>query len=136
LLRDSDQMSMAHGLELRVPLIDPEVVEHVLPIASADKTADGVSKRVLLDALRGVIPPAVVLRKKQGFNLPFRQWLERDLDKMVEAKFMADEPRGPWDRRVFRGVWQNFKRGKVAWSRVLTLFVLETWLEQNRVLAP
>ncbi len=133
LLRDSDQMSMAHGLELRVPLIDPEVVEHVLPIPTEEKTAGGISKRVLLDALQGIIPAEVAQREKKGFTLPFRQWLERDLRTMVESRFMEWQPRGPWDRKVFREVWQNFKRGRVAWSRVLTLFVLETWLQQNRI---
>lgn len=133
LLRDSDQMSMAHGLELRVPLIDPEVVEHVLPISTKEKMAGDISKRILLDALRGIIPDEVAQREKMGFTLPFREWLERDMYKMVELQFVESEPRGPWDRKVFESVWLNFKRGRVGWSRVFTLFVLENWLRENQI---
>ena len=133
LLRDSDQMSMAHGLELRVPLIDPLVVEHVLPIGLQEKAPDGATKRLLTDALADILPPGVAQRRKRGFVLPFQDWLATDLKDEVGACFNSDQPRGPWNRQVFRKVWADFRCGRVAWSRVLTLFVLERWLERNRV---
>lgn len=133
LLRDADQMSMAHGMELRVPLIDPEVVEHVLPIPATDKLRDGSNKRLLWEALRGLVPAEVFARKKRGFLLPFRRWLAEDLQEMVEACFLSAQPRGPWNLQQLRRVWTDFKRGRVTWSRVLPLFILENWMEQNGV---
>lgn len=133
LLRDSDQMSMAHGLELRVPLIDPELIEHVLPIPTSEKMAGGVSKRLLLDAMKGIIPQDVAGRRKRGFTLPFESWLLRDLKVTVEDTFASSSLRGPWEHKAFRKVWEDFGRGRVAWSRVLTLFVLENWLKDNRI---
>ena len=133
LLRDSDQMSMAHGLELRVPLIDPQLVEQVLPIAVEEKMTGGESKRLLHQALAGLLPPQLRSRRKRGFTLPFQQWLLRDLEDRVGPVFLAPHPSGPWEPRVFRKVWEDFRRGRVAWSRVLTLFILENWLRQNKV---
>ena len=135
LLRDSDQMSMAHGLELRVPLIDPQLVEHILPIATSEKMAGGVSKRLLLDSMKGIIPQDVAGRRKRGFTLPFESWLLRDLKTTVGDVFASSDLRGPWERDTFRKVWEDFGKGRVAWSRVLTLFVVENWLRENKVAA-
>lgn len=133
LLRDSDQMSMAHGLELRVPLIDPELLEHVLPVAMEEKTTGGVGKQLLFDALGALLPSEVLTRRKRGFTLPFRDWMHRDLQNTVGERFLDIKPQGPWDERTFRQIWHNFRAGRIAWSRVLTLFVLENWLQENQV---
>jgi asparagine synthase (glutamine-hydrolysing) len=133
LLRDSDQMSMVHGLELRVPLIDPVLVEHVLPVAMKDKVKGREGKQLLFGALGNLLPAAVVNRRKRGFTLPFRQWMQRDLRGMVGERFLDIKPRGPWDERAFRQIWLDFQSGRVAWSRVLALYVLESWLQDNGV---
>lgn len=135
LLRDSDQMSMAHGLELRVPLIDPVLLEHVLPVAIKHKITGKAGKQLLFEALGSLLPPEVVTRRKRGFTLPFREWMQRDLQQTVGERFLNIKPRGPWDERAFRQVWHDFQSGRVAWSRVLTLFVLENWLQDNEVSA-
>jgi asparagine synthase (glutamine-hydrolysing) len=133
LLRDSDQMSMAHGLELRVPLIDPVLLEHVLPVAIKHKMAGGVGKQLLFEALGNMLPPEVVTRRKRGFTLPFREWMRRDLQRTVSERFLDIKPRGPWDGQTFRKIWLDFQAGRIAWSRVFSLFVLEQWLQDNGV---
>jgi asparagine synthase (glutamine-hydrolysing) len=135
LLRDADQMSMAHGLELRVPLIDSDVIEHVLPISPEEKIRGGVGKRLLFDALKGIVPSEVFARPKRGFTLPFEKWLVRDLQESVGDCFHSANMSGPWDRRNFNRVWIDFSKGRVSWSRVLTLFVVEKWLQENTVSA-
>ncbi len=135
LLRDSDQMSMAHGLELRVPFVDPCVVEQVLPVAAAQKVGGAHPKRLLVEAMGDLIPAEVLGRKKRGFTLPFQQWLTRDLQAQVEACFEAKDLFGPWEPAAFRRVWAEFRRGKVAWARVFALYVLEQWLRRNGVRA-
>ena len=133
LLRDSDQMSMAHGLELRVPLIDPLLLEHVLPVATRDKIAGRVGKQLLFKALGDLLPPEVVSRRKRGFTLPFREWMQRDLQQTVASRFMDIQPRGPWNQQIFRQIWTDFGRGRISWARVLSIFVLENWLQNNGV---
>ena len=79
------------------------------------------------------LPHRVARCRKRGFVLPFQDWLATDLQADVSACFNSEKPRGPRNRNAFRQVWANFSQGRMVWSRVLTLFVLEQWLERNRI---
>lgn len=93
LLRDSDVMSMASSLELRTPLVDVEVVRFSRTCRDefklrADGAADGRyansgSKRVLIQALRDVLPADIGTRPKRGFALPIVHWLKTDLNELL-----------------------------------------------------
>jgi asparagine synthase (glutamine-hydrolysing) len=72
LLRDSDVMSMAHGLELRVPFVDRMLVEQVTQIPAAQRLRG--QKSLLTDAVPEV-PEWVVNQKKRGFLFPYQKWL-------------------------------------------------------------
>lgn len=133
LLRDSDQLSMAHGLELRVPLIDPDLVEYILPIPSNKKMEKGRNKLLLADALSKLVPPDLLIRRKRGFVLPLRQWLAKDFGSTLADQFSSGKPRGPWNQEKYKRVWDDFTKRKVSWSRVFALFILENWLERNRI---
>ena len=97
LLRDSDVMSMAHGLELRVPLIDHQLADKVMALPGAWKLDSNVPKPLLVGALKGALPNEIVHRKKQGFTLPFERWLREDLRPEVEAA-LQKIGQGPSDR--------------------------------------
>ncbi len=73
LLRDSDWASMAHSLELRVPLVDWELLRRVAPLAAA--RPDAVDKATMARAARPPLPPSIANRPKTGFTTPVRQWL-------------------------------------------------------------
>ena len=79
LLRDADVMSMAHGLEVRVPLLDQDVVELVARLPGEFKLDAHRDKGLLVDAIGDVLPPAVTRRPKMGFTLPFQAWLRGPL---------------------------------------------------------
>ncbi len=78
LLRDSDQMSMAVGLELRVPFVDHLLVEEVLKIPQQYKRGNG-TKPLLVKAFKDDLPVEVYDRPKQGFVLPMDMWLKGPL---------------------------------------------------------
>ena len=85
LLRDADVMSMAHGLEVRVPFIDHQLAEKMFALPGAWKLDGNVPKPLLVGALNGALPDEIVHRKKRGFTLPFEQWLRENLRPEVEA---------------------------------------------------
>ena len=88
LLRDTDQMSMAHGLEVRVPLIDHELIEAVCVLPGHMKLAPGkrgAMKGLLLDALPVPLPRTVTHRKKMGFVLPWSRWMRNELYPQVST---------------------------------------------------
>ena len=138
LLRDSDVMSMAHGLELRVPLIDHLLADKLMALPGAWKMDDSMPKPLLVNALKGKLPRDVVYRKKQGFTLPFERWLRENLRPEVEAALqnIGQGALGPLlNHDSARQVWSDFLGQRTSWSRVWSLYVLQRWCELNSVTA-
>jgi asparagine synthase (glutamine-hydrolysing) len=138
LLRDSDVMSMAHGLELRVPLIDHQLAHKLLNMPGSWKLDSDTPKPLLVRALKGALPEQIVHRKKRGFTLPFEQWLREDLRPEVEGALqrIGRGPLGPvLNQKSVLQVWDDFLNKRTSWSRVWSLYVLEKWCELNSVVA-
>jgi asparagine synthase (glutamine-hydrolysing) len=81
ILVKADRMSMAHSLELRVPFLDPEVfdVAATVPVDLRLPPRSDATKYAMRQALRGVVPPAIVNRRKLGFPTPTRVWLRTEM---------------------------------------------------------
>ncbi len=134
LLRDSDFMSMAHGLELRVPLIDHQVARQVMAIPGAVKMSGSSPKQMLVNALQGALPDSLVQRPKRGFTLPFEHWMRAALRPEIESalrRIGTGPLNGLLDPHGVREVWADFLKGETSWSRPWSLFVLQRWCEQN-----
>jgi asparagine synthase (glutamine-hydrolysing) len=132
LLRDSDFMSMAHGLELRVPFLDRALVETCFRIPGPRKLEGKSPKSLLLASLGVELRPEIVNRPKRGFTLPFERWLRGEMRPVVEEALVNSN----WDQASLRAdavreVWARFLAGKTSWSRPWSLFVLQRWCQQN-----
>ncbi|OFV89796.1 MAG: asparagine synthase (glutamine-hydrolyzing) [Acidobacteria bacterium RIFCSPLOWO2_12_FULL_65_11] len=127
LLRDLDAMSMAHSLEVRVPLVDHVLVDAVWPDLGAHPSLMR-NKRLLHETLARPLPPASVERPKQGFILPFERWIGGELEPFVRDG-MRQLAAGRWisadapDR-----VWQAWREGRAHWTRPWSLAVLGHFL--------
>jgi asparagine synthase (glutamine-hydrolysing) len=135
LLRDGDFMSMAHALEVRVPLLDHRIVEFVFGVAPALKAARDMPKPLLVRALGELLAPEIWQRRKMGFTFPWDLWLRRRLRPQVEEllhRFPADNALG-LDMATCRAVWDRFRAGApgVSWARAWALYVLLSWYERN-----
>ncbi len=134
LLRDSDGMSMAHGLEVRVPLIDHQLAQQVMALPGHWKTGGGTPKGLLVNALRGALPDSIVHRAKRGFTLPFERWMRDALRPELERTIGAigNGPLAEFlDTAGAQEIWSDFLRGQTSWSRPWALFVLQRWCQQN-----
>jgi asparagine synthase (glutamine-hydrolysing) len=134
LLRDSDFMSMAHGLEVRVPLIDHRLARRILALPGSWKLDAGTPKPLLVRALRGQLPEKIVHRPKRGFTLPFECWLRDAMRPAVEealSKIGAGALGGVISQRASRCVWEDFLDGRTSWSRPWSLYVLQCWCKQH-----
>ena len=78
-----DRMSMATSLETRAPFLDVDVMELAFSMPGALKVRDGVRKYVLKQAMRGVVPERILHRKKEGFSIPIKNWLRRELEPLM-----------------------------------------------------
>jgi asparagine synthase (glutamine-hydrolysing) len=136
LLRDGDFMSMAHGLEVRVPFLDHRVVELVAQIPGALKVDRSVPKPLLLKVMGDLLPAPIYQRPKSGFTFPWELWLRGRLSSAVAA--VLDAPEAGVSIGLAPGVcqrlWDNFLAGKpgITWSRIWGLFVLIEWARLNR----
>ena len=136
LLRDSDVFSMAHGLELRVPLVDREVARAAASAADSAKLRGGTSKPLLVEAVRDLLPPQLITRPKQGFTLPFERWMRKELFEEVASLLATSTPDISGLRpQPVRSVWQDFlgRRPGMNWSRPWALYTLLRWATQNDV---
>ncbi len=128
LLRDSDQMSMAVALEIRVPFLDHQVVETVLAMPQRYKRGKGV-KPLLVEAFRNQLPTAVYDRPKQGFALPMDAWIRGPLSSFTEegTAMAADlfKLSAPTES------WLAFQRQEIHWTRLWTWSVLGHWYNRH-----
>lgn len=134
LLRDADQMSMAHALEVRVPLIDHRVVELAFSVAGAAKLAAGRQKPLLVDGVPG-LAELVAGRPKMGFVLPFETWFRGALSPLVSDLLSDSALAVALDPGEVRRVHTAFRRGAsfVSYSRLSTLLSLASWLRRNAI---
>ena len=136
LLRDADAASMAHSLEVRVPFLDVEVAEFAFGLPGASKLGPlkgdrmPSGKRVLIEAVRDLIPEWTYRKPKRGFSMPFAEWLRGPLRPLAEATLVDATFRsaGLLDVREMDRIWKGFKTGgRVHWTRVWSLLMLVLW---------
>ncbi len=125
-----DRASMAHGLEARPPFLDEKVVALARRVPSKDKA----SKKILRQACRDALPPAILERGKHGFSVPLAAWLRGPLAPRIE-RILRDSP--AWsvlDRDVFRGFANAHaaRRGDHA-KGLWALVVLDAWMRARSV---
>jgi asparagine synthase (glutamine-hydrolysing) len=89
MLAKVDMMSMAHGLEVRVPFLDYELVNFAFTLPSRFKINGSIRKRILQDAFRDFLPPKLYNRPKKGFEVPMLGWLRRELKPMIEDELLS-----------------------------------------------
>jgi asparagine synthase (glutamine-hydrolysing) len=123
LLKDTDAMSMWHGLEVRVPFLDKDLLSLVSKVAPAIKYNEDSPKYLLTHTFCDLLPKDIVFRKKQGFTFPFHQWMRSDHFEMNE--FMGYNS-------ISKEVQQSFFEGKTHWSKYWALVLMNLY-SINRV---
>ena len=96
MLTKVDLMSMANGLEIRVPLLDYNVVNFAFSLPASFKISGGQSKRILKDAFWDELPSEIFNRPKHGFEVPLVKWMQTGLrslieDNLLEERFVRDQ---------------------------------------------
>jgi asparagine synthase (glutamine-hydrolysing) len=84
-----DRASMAHSLEVRVPILDHKVVELAARMPSGWKLDGKISKHIFKEALKPVVPPFVFDRRKSGFSIPIAHWFRKDIKEFAHAKLFG-----------------------------------------------
>ncbi|MEJ7785627.1 MAG: asparagine synthase (glutamine-hydrolyzing), partial [Solirubrobacteraceae bacterium] len=93
LLVKADRMSMAHGLEVRSPFLDIELLELAMRLPPSSKVRGLSLKRVLKHAVRDLLPPEILRRRKRGFGVPLDRWFREDLGTYLAGTVGAPDAR-------------------------------------------
>ena len=90
-----DRMSMATSLETRAPFLDGDVMELAFSMPGHLKIRNGERKWILKQAMRGVLPDSILNRKKEGFSIPMKNWLRRELQPLMRDLLSPRARRAP-----------------------------------------
>jgi len=128
-----DRMSMATSLEVRAPLLDHRVVELVAQMPSTVKVRGWRTKHVLREAMRGVLPPAILTKPKEGFSIPLKNWLREELREVLLTTLDTQRLRqhGYVEPSVVATWIDEHLAGRANHAhRLWSLMMLEMWHEQ------
>ena len=130
LLRDTDQMSMASSLEVRVPFLDHKLIEYTYQIPDKFKYPH-TPKQLLIEAMN-ILPDEVVNRPKMGFLLPWDLWLKNELYDFADSRIKSLAARPFFNEQTILSRWQAFQSGdkSVSWARLWIFIVLEDYIQK------
>jgi asparagine synthase (glutamine-hydrolysing) len=129
LLVKADKITMANSLELRVPLLDHQVLEFAASLPPDFKVRGRETKRILKATFARSLPEEIIQRKKAGFPVPYESWLRGELKGKVGEVLLSDrcQSRGYFQKaEVSRLLAANARDGRFA-KEVFCLLVLELW---------
>ena len=129
ILVKADRMTMAHGLELRTPFLDREVMTVASRLSREEKTAGGTTKFALREAMSEVLPEAVTERAKLGFPVPVGEWLAGEWFGYAED-VLAEARTDRWiDHDAALALLHRYRAGEpdVSWRQVWALIVFSIW---------
>ena len=132
LLKDTDQMSMALGLEIREPFFDYRLIEYVLSLPDKVKYTLGV-KKLLVDAVYPILPNDVSNRPKQGFLLPWQRWIRNELFDLCDKHIRQFAQREFVHEKPLLNYWKRFLKNdtSIRWMELWQIVVLDFWMQKH-----
>jgi asparagine synthase (glutamine-hydrolysing) len=129
ILTKVDRMSMAHSLESREPLLDHKLVEFAATIPAELQIRNGSGKYILKRAMRGVLPDAVIDRRKQGFGVPLGHWFRGQLSGLLRDVLLSEPAleRGVFDPSYVLKLIERHESGQDLGLHLWTLISFELW---------
>lgn len=113
LLRDTDVMSMNHGLEVRIPFLDEDFTHIAQNIHPQIRFDEKQPKKLLIDSFEGLLPPAIWNRPKMGFTFPFQQWMA-NFNEISDSSLYKGKPAAD--------IVKKFKNNSIHWSKAFALY--------------
>ncbi|HEY3733071.1 MAG TPA: asparagine synthase (glutamine-hydrolyzing) [Streptosporangiaceae bacterium] len=125
----ADRVTMAHGLELRLPFLDREVMAVAARLSREEKTAGGITKFALREAMGEVLPQAAAERPMLGFPVPIGHWLAGEWFDYADQLLRVAQTDRWIDRRGALGLLRRFRADEpeVTWRQLWALIVFSIW---------
>ncbi|UWP58519.1 asparagine synthase (glutamine-hydrolyzing) [Ruminococcus gauvreauii] len=133
ILRKSDHISMAHGLEVRVPYLDAEVAGAAFSVPVRYRVTRRQTKSVFRSVSDGYLPQETAKRRKLGFPVPLRKWLNQEpYAGIVRAEFESETAERFFEKDSLIELLEQHKNGKRDNSRkIWTVYLFLLWYREN-----
>jgi asparagine synthase (glutamine-hydrolysing) len=134
ILTKVDRASMAHALEVRVPLIDHKLMEWAATLPRHFKQRNGEGKWLLKKSMEAKLPHDILYRSKRGFAVPLANWFRGPLKDRVEASLESEllQDTGIFDQRMLRDLWSRHLDGKGDYAQqIWSLLMFESFLRND-----
>ncbi len=129
-----DRMSMATSLETRAPFLDADLMELAFSMPGHLKIRNGERKWILKQAMHDVLPDSILNRRKEGFSIPMKNWLRRELQPLMRELLSPDrvQRRGLFDPAAVSALMDAHTAGTENYAHTLfPLMVFERWAEAH-----
>jgi asparagine synthase (glutamine-hydrolysing) len=132
ILTKVDRATMAHSLEARPPLLDHRLVEFAATVPARFRLRDGTTKYLFKQAMRGILPDAIIDRQKHGFAVPLAKWFRGDLAGFARELLLSDRcrQRGFFEPRYLERLLQLNDRGRNLDLQLWTVMSFELWCQR------
>ena len=134
LLRDGDANGMAHGLEIRLPMLDRRLLDLMHRIPGSVRLPNGIAnKHLMRRAFAPYLRSTLLNQPKRGFTLPIRRWMVGPLRELCEHALIHLKTYGLFDPRGMDSLWSSFLREPESpmWTRAFTLCVIGLYLRET-----
>ena len=135
LLTKVDRMSMAHSLEVRVPLLDHKIVELAARMPFELKLKGNTTKYILKKAVGDLLPPKILKQRKQGFSIPLQCWFRQELARLAVQLLAGDDSASAhyFDRTYVRWLLSEHQAGRNQFgTQIYALLMFELWLRAEK----
>lgn len=132
-LRKVDMMSMASGLEVRVPLLDHRIIEKSIEISWISKVSSSGTKLMVRNLFKNRLPTEIINAPKKGFSLPADQWFRGPLRDMAQSILFDSscKNRGIINPEALDEIWKSHQSGRLRRGKLIAaMMLLEQWLER------
>lgn len=132
-LNYTDKLSMAEGVEVRVPYLDKDLVEYTFQIPAQLKLKSNETKYILKKCAEKYLPKEIIYRSKTGFGAPVRKWITEDMEEMIHDRLSVSrlKQRGIFDPVAVWKLIDDNKKGKIDASySIWCLLAIESWMIQ------
>lgn len=135
MLTKADLMSMANSLEVRTPFLDYRVVDFAFQLPSESKIYKNYRKRIVQDTFRNILPPELYHRRKQGFEVPLRDFFTRELKSYIHREILNKDwitNQGIFNFDTLQNLYHTIekgKNGKEDWT-LWAVLVFDYWYKK------
>ena len=127
LLRDIDNFSMAHSIEIRAPFLNHDLFQFVFNINDKFKYSSKTIKILLTKALTKRLPDKIINQPKKGFGFPVDTWIRTKLKDQIHKTIFDPRLEHLWDFDYLNKIWKSYLDGKINWDSIWTIYCFNRW---------